>query len=93
MNITATQLPITGINKPDNQNYPGRNAVNEKPEEQSEAQSGKIIFADGAEEAAEQLVYDQPSPKQSRAIYAYRDVAMQERRSEIQQMVSVDLYA
>ena len=52
-----------------------------------------MVFADGAEEAAEKLSYDQPSPKQSRAIYAYKDIALQDRRSQIEQMVRVDMYA
>ncbi len=93
MNISATQLPITGLTKPDNYNYPGKSNAPTQAEESTEKQNNTVVFADGAEEAAEQLMYDQPSPKQSRAIYAYQDVAMQERRNQIQQMVSVDLYA
>lgn len=94
--ITSTQLTnISGLTRPDNYTYPVRETTPVSPEEQNEPSSaqGTFIYSADAEEAAENLSYDQPSAKQSRAIYAYQDVAMQERRSQIQQMVSVDLYA
>lgn len=40
-----------------------------------------------------QVSYDQPDPRQNKAILAYKDVAFQEKRSQIESMVNVDLYA
>ncbi len=94
MNIAATNLSITGLTRPDTVIYPGKDRASEETTEQSQSKSADtLVFSDGAEEAAEKLSYDQPSPKQSRAIYAYKDVALQDRRSQIEQMVRVDMYA
>jgi hypothetical protein len=40
-----------------------------------------------------QVSYDQPDPRQSKALLAYKNVAFQEKRSQIESMVNVDLYA
>lgn len=94
MNIAATNLSITGLTRPDTVIYPGKDRTSEETSEQSQSRNADtLVFADGAEEAAEKLSYDQPSPKQSRAIYAYKDIALQDRRSQIEQMVRVDMYA
>ncbi|WP_024873027.1 hypothetical protein [Tolumonas lignilytica] len=94
MNIAAANLSITGLNRPDSIIYPGKDRASEETTEQSgKTTSDTVLFADGAEEAAEKLTYDQPSPKQSRAIYAYKDIAFQDRRAQIEQMVRVDMYA
>lgn len=39
------------------------------------------------------LSYDQPDPKQSKALQMYKSVAFQEKRSQIESMLNVDLYA
>jgi hypothetical protein len=93
MNIAATNLSITGLNRPDTIVYPGKDRASEETTEQTTSQPESLVFAAGAEEAAANLMYDQPSPKQSRAIYAYKDVALQDRRSQLEQMVRVDMYA
>lgn len=93
MNIAATNLSITGLSRPDAYLYPGKDRASEETAEQTNTKSDSVVFAAGAEEAAEKLTYDQPSPKQSRAIYAYKDVALQDRRSQLEQMLRVDMYA
>lgn len=94
MNIAATNFSITGLNRPDTIVYPGKDRASEETSEQNQSKTADtLVFTQGAEEAAEKLTYDQPSPKQSRAIYAYKDVALQDRRSQIEQMVRVDMYA
>lgn len=93
MNITASNLSITGLSRPDGYLYPGKERTSEETSEQTTSKTDSVVFAAGAEEAAEQLTYDQPSPQQSRAIYAYKDVALQDRRSQLEQMLRVDMYA
>ncbi len=93
MNIAATNLSITGLGRPDGYLYPGKDHASEETAEQTSTKSDSVVFAAGAEEAAAKLTYDQPSPKQSRAIYAYKDVALQDRRSQLEQMLRVDMYA
>jgi len=93
MNIAATNLSITGLSRPDSVVYPAKDAGREETTEQTTGQPESLVFTAGAEQAAENLMYDQPSPKQSRAIYAYKDVAIQDRRSQLEQMLRVDMYA
>ena len=93
MNIAATNLSITGLSRPDGYLYPGKDHASEETAEQTSTKSDSVVFAAGAEEAAEKLTYDQPSTRQSRAIYAYKDVALQDRRSQLEQMLRVDMYA
>ncbi|KPH95856.1 hypothetical protein AMS58_04045 [Pseudoalteromonas porphyrae] len=40
-----------------------------------------------------QTIYDQPSPKVSRAISTYTEFANLDRRAEVQSLIGVDIYA
>lgn len=57
------------------------------------SKEGVLLVSDEAQEAAEQLTYDQPSGREGKALMAYKSVATQTRRDELQQMLRVDLYA
>ncbi|MFY8327363.1 hypothetical protein [Pseudoalteromonas sp. ZZD1] len=41
----------------------------------------------------QQTIYDQPSPKVSKAISTYTEFANLERRAEVQNLIGVDIYA
>lgn len=43
--------------------------------------------------AYQQTIYDQPSPKVSKAISTYTEFANLERRAEVQNLIGVDIYA
>ncbi len=63
-------------------------------EEQQERSSPAVLrMAEGAEEAAERLSYDQPSGREGRAVNAYQSIARQEKRDELQQLLRLDIYA
>jgi hypothetical protein len=66
-----------------------------RPQEETARSSkeGVLLVSDEAQEAAEQLTYDQPSGREGKALMAYQSVATQSRRDELQQMLRVDLYA
>ena len=57
------------------------------------AKEGVLLISDEAQEAAEQLTYDQPSGREGKALMAFQSVASQSQRDELQQMLRVDLYA
>ena len=67
-------------------------AIKEEQQEQRQPTS-VLLMADGAEEAAERLSYDQPSGREGRAVSAYQSIARQEKRDELQQMLRLDIYA
>lgn len=67
-------------------------AVKDKQQEQRTPPS-VLLMAEGAEEAAERLSYDQPSGREGRALNAYQSIARQEKRDELQQMLRLDIYA
>ncbi len=64
-----------------------------KEEQQQRSAPPVVLMADGAEEAAERLGYDQPSGREGRAVSAYQSIARQERRDELQQLLRLDVYA
>ncbi len=90
LNIATTspgKLGVDGVSS----SFRPATAIKDEPERSAKAEI--VLTSEGAEEAAEQLSYDQPSGREGRALMAYQTVATQSRRDELQQMLRVDLYA
>lgn len=75
------------------------NAHEQKPEYVKSSQAGfdlaqKLqLNSNKTNTQYQQTIYDQPSPKVSKAISTYTEFANLERRAEVQNLIGVDIYA
>ncbi|WP_394189659.1 hypothetical protein [Pseudoalteromonas atlantica] len=74
-------------------------AIDKKPEFVKSSQAGIELAqqlqskSTNASAEYQQTIYDQPTPKVSKAISTYSELANLERRAEVQNLIGVDIYA